>query len=529
MLAAAEFREEREELQALISSGIFHRAPHLLSFLTYVCERSFQGQGDQIKEYTIGVEAFRRLPDFDPKKDSIVRVEAHRLRRRLEEYYVAEGKAHRIRIEIPNGQYTPRFIVQDQPSKHVSAAGSAGSPRQVGVAVAYRSGSLERAQAKVETSDGSRERSSWPWSLLLLGVVISGLAVLWHSVSIRPAESPAAREETWSGTATQPVPAEFRMLTGYHGAPFTDQQGHSWSPDAYFTGGFSASIPGEHLIQGEPEPNLLRSQRSGKFRYDIPLTKGTHELRLYFAETEFGPGNRGGGGETARMFHIQINGVDAVPWIDPIAEAGGANRMLVRVFKDVTPAADGKLHLAFASLTIPALVGRPAFLNALEILQSKPGFIHPIRIVTQDQPFTDVDGRTWSSDEYFFGGSLAYRSEPVVNARDKALYRGERYGNFSYHIPLAKGKFRLTLHFAETWFGTPESNEPALGSRRFSVFANGSALLQNFEIAKEGGVNHEVIKVFENLEPGPYGALWVEFVPLENYAEVNAIEVEQTE
>ena len=82
MLATAEFREEREELQALISSGIFHRAPHLLSFLTYVCERSFQGQGDQIKEYTIGVEAFRRLPDFDPKKDSIVRVEAHRLRRR---------------------------------------------------------------------------------------------------------------------------------------------------------------------------------------------------------------------------------------------------------------------------------------------------------------------------------------------------------------------------------------------------------------------------------------------------------------
>lgn len=42
-------------------------------------------------------------------------------------------------------------------------------------------------------------------------------------------------------------------------------------------------------------------------------------------------------------------------------------------------------------------------------------------------------------------------------------------------------------------------------------------------------MNHEVIKVFENLQPGPYGALWVEFVPLENYAEVNAIEVEQTE
>ena len=528
MLATAEFREERAELRALVSSGIFHRAPHLLSFLTYVCERSFQGQGDQIKEYTIGVEAFGRLPSFDPKKDSIVRVEAHRLRRRLEEYYLADGAAHRIRIEIPNGQYTPRFIVQDYPARPVSALVPRDSPSEVDVAAASRSDAFEPPPTRVENTDAPG-RTHWGWSLLLLGAVILGLAVLWRSVSSNPAQPPAPREETWAGPATQPVPAEFRMLTGYHGAPFTDQQGHSWSPDAYYTGGFSAPIPREHLIQGEPESNLLQSQRSGQFRYDIPLTKGTHELRLYFTETEYGPGNRGGGSETARMFRIQINGMDAVPYMDPIAEAGGANRMLVRVFKDVTPAADGKLHLAFASLNIPALTGRPAFLNALEILQSKPGFIHPIRIVTQDQPVTDVDGRTWSSDEYFFGGTLAYRSEPVVNARDKALYRGERYGNFSYHIPLAKGKFRLTLHFAETWFGTPESNEPALGSRRFSVFANGSALLQNFEIAKEGGVNHEVIKVFENLEPGPYGALWVEFVPLENYAEVNAIEVEQTE
>ena len=113
MLAAADFREERAELQALIATGRFDRAPHLLNFLNYVCERSFEGHSGQIKEYTIGVEALRRPPDFDPKKDSIVRVEAHRLRKRLEEYYAAEGAAHRIRIVIPQGQYVPRFIVQE--------------------------------------------------------------------------------------------------------------------------------------------------------------------------------------------------------------------------------------------------------------------------------------------------------------------------------------------------------------------------------------------------------------------------------
>ena len=78
-------------------------------------------------------------------------------------------------------------------------------------------------------------------------------------------------------------------------------------------------------------------------------------------------------------------------------------------------------------------------------------------------------------------------------------------------------------------FGTPDSHEPALGSRRFDVYANGTCLLRNFEIAKEAGVNHEVVKVFENLQPNAQGALWLEFVPLVNYAEVNAIEIEQTE
>ena len=141
----------------------------------------------------------------------------------------------------------------------------------------------------------------------------------------------------------------------------------------------------------------------------------------------------------------------------------------------------------------------------------------------------DGQGRHWSADQYFFGGNRVFRNTGVIQARDQALYRGERYGNFSYHIPLVPGKYRLTLHFAETWFGTPESKAPALDSRRFNVFANGAVLLSNFEIAREGGVNREVVKVFDGLQPNAQGALWLEFVPVENYAEVNAIEVEQTE
>ena len=106
--------------------------------------------------------------------------------------------------------------------------------------------------------------------------------------------------------------------------------------------------------------------------------------------------------------------------------------------------------------------------------------------MTQGKPVIDAYGRDWSSDQCFFGGNRVFRNTGAIKARDQLLYRGERYGNFSYHIPLVPGKYRLTLHFAETWFGTPESNAPALDSRRFNVFANGAVVLNNFEIAKEG-------------------------------------------
>ncbi len=110
MQTAADFRQERNELDALLASGIFNRAPNLAQVLTYVCNQYFEGAAEQIKEYNIAVEALGRPADFDQKRDSIVRVEAHRLRKRLREYYEADGARHAIRIEIPPGQYAPRFL-----------------------------------------------------------------------------------------------------------------------------------------------------------------------------------------------------------------------------------------------------------------------------------------------------------------------------------------------------------------------------------------------------------------------------------
>ena len=107
--------QEKAELDSVLSSGILERAPTLAHLLVYVCSKYFDGAGEQVKEYNIAVEALGRPPDFDQKRDSIVRVEAHKLRKRLREYYQTEGADHPIRIEIPPGQYAPKFIFQHPP------------------------------------------------------------------------------------------------------------------------------------------------------------------------------------------------------------------------------------------------------------------------------------------------------------------------------------------------------------------------------------------------------------------------------
>ncbi len=82
----------------------------MIRFLRVIVEKSLSGEpGGGIKEYTLGVEVFDRDAAFDPKTDTIVRVEARRLRRKLDEYYTGPGAQDPVRIEIPTPGYAPVF------------------------------------------------------------------------------------------------------------------------------------------------------------------------------------------------------------------------------------------------------------------------------------------------------------------------------------------------------------------------------------------------------------------------------------
>ncbi len=100
--------DEHRELQAVAAS--LENSSRLLQLVTYIGEKYFQGETDKLREYEIATEVFgRSKTTFDAGEDAIVRVEAHRLRKRLKEYYENGGKDHRVQLTIPPGSYVPVF------------------------------------------------------------------------------------------------------------------------------------------------------------------------------------------------------------------------------------------------------------------------------------------------------------------------------------------------------------------------------------------------------------------------------------
>jgi len=98
------------QLNRIFTSSQFRSSEKQRHFLNYVIDETLEGREDQIKGYTVAVAVYGRKADFDPQVDPIVRVEAGRLRRALEHYYLTDGIEDPIRIEIPKGGYVPQFI-----------------------------------------------------------------------------------------------------------------------------------------------------------------------------------------------------------------------------------------------------------------------------------------------------------------------------------------------------------------------------------------------------------------------------------
>jgi TolB-like protein/tetratricopeptide (TPR) repeat protein len=114
----------RAELNRILDSPQFDASERNRAFLAYVVEETLAGRPDRIKAYTIATAVFGRDSTFDPQLDSIVRIEAGRLRRSLEHYYLTDGRESRLRIDVPRGGYAPVFAGAEPVALPQSLAGS---------------------------------------------------------------------------------------------------------------------------------------------------------------------------------------------------------------------------------------------------------------------------------------------------------------------------------------------------------------------------------------------------------------------
>jgi serine/threonine-protein kinase len=123
----------RQQLERILASATFQKVDRLKRFVNFIVVETVAGRGDQLKEYVVGTEVFGKDQSFDPRNDPIVRVQARRLRARLDQYFREEGEADEFIIDLPKGGYVPTF--KPRPSREAARPAVAASVSHNAVAV----------------------------------------------------------------------------------------------------------------------------------------------------------------------------------------------------------------------------------------------------------------------------------------------------------------------------------------------------------------------------------------------------------
>ena len=110
--------EVHAQVRRILESRMFSNCERMIRFVSFAAQHALKGSGEPLKEYVIGLEVFDRTSSYDPRIDPIVRVEARRLRSKLNSYYCSVGREDPILVEFPKGSYTPSFCLRTWPCVH---------------------------------------------------------------------------------------------------------------------------------------------------------------------------------------------------------------------------------------------------------------------------------------------------------------------------------------------------------------------------------------------------------------------------
>lgn len=181
--SAEDIKSIQQELDAILASNYFRNSKRYPLFLTYIVETALQGKSDQIKERSIGVEAFGRFADYDTNLDPIVRNTAGEVRKRLALYYAEQhDRQSRVEISLHSGTYVPEFHLlcaearaeeDATPSPSETGASAVGDPHAL-----PRDSALTTDELNPQTTPTSAvpPPRTWISSLRFWGIILIALA-----------------------------------------------------------------------------------------------------------------------------------------------------------------------------------------------------------------------------------------------------------------------------------------------------------------------------------------------------------------
>ncbi|MDN3687268.1 malectin domain-containing carbohydrate-binding protein [Cyclobacterium jeungdonense] len=276
-----------------------------------------------------------------------------------------------------------------------------------------------------------------------------------------------------------------------------------WVADTHFSGGntYSNRVP----ISNTENDALYQTERNGDFSYEIPVPEpGQYTLELHFAEIYW---DRSG----ARLFDLMVENDLFRTNIDLVKDIGLKKANVVRI--ENLEVKDGNLSLELITQKDRAKISGVALFK--ETQTETP---EDIQINAGGDALYYL-GEEWLSDRYYMGGKTHFDDTKPISATDRdELHHSERYGEFSYRIPVPKaGRYFLVLYFSEIFWEKE-------GERVFDVLMeNGQAKLENLDLIKLiGEPNHAYMQqggTFEVMD----GAMDLEFIPRVNEAKLSGL------
>lgn len=194
----------QEELERVLASRCFRSRKMLGKFLRYIVRATLTENPVKITQHSIAVEGLGKHADFDNTDNPLVRVQAGRLRKQLEDYYLTEGRFNPLRITLPSGSYQPVFTPHASESPHYPSTPEEALPISQGPGIVC-----------VPRSFVQDEATGWPF-ILRLGRDYAELSSRFNFCQMMFAEVKAGQQATWPDDAWQQYGADFALFLDLH-------------------------------------------------------------------------------------------------------------------------------------------------------------------------------------------------------------------------------------------------------------------------------------------------------------------------